>query len=394
MTLRRKILIISILSSVAFLATLGLLEIGARVLGFRGDPGFNKNKPRIPHAERGWAYKPHLKFSFLGTEGWVEGTTDGEGFRPTIACADKPDSPIVFCIGDSTTANAECPDDKTWPEAASNALLRAGIPCRMVNRGIRAYSTLQSLATLREALRDDRRAAQTRAVVYYFCGNDPNDNVDSTRPRYDSAQFKDGVPALREGPLSIVVPPREAWDKESVGKGRVWERSALFSFIRFCNRPRSAAAFKTGTLEWLAHFNGLAEGYNSRPMEQATMKVAMEELARECRSRKIPLLVCCHPIPPWQGDPRAQQEVIDLCGLSPEKLKSQADSYRSACDRVRRIAEEAGATFIPLAESLNGLSYREYAFSPSNFHLSARANQRIGETIAAAVRPVLERGGK
>jgi hypothetical protein len=385
-TRRRKILIVTILSSVSLLIILAVLEGGARLLGFKGIPTYSHRVTRMDHPERGWRQLPNLRFTQIGTAGWVEGNSDADGFRPLVSCRDRADSPIVICVGDSTTYDAACRNEETWPEAASLALAKSGIACRMLNRGLRGYSTIQALATLREALRNPSIAAHTKAVVYHFFTNDPKDNVSPIRPRFDPAEL---AKENREGPLPIlVVPPGP---EEGRGFfGRMTDHSALNSALRSLRLDRSPKAFAAGLREWLEKCHEMLQEFESDPQQRPVMRAALQELARECRLKGVPFFVSTFPFPPWQGDESARRAALDLLGETyAEKLRVQADAFRKFEDWLRKTLAEVGGTYIDTGHSQDGVPYRDYAFSPVDFHFSAAGERRVGETIAARLSGLL-----
>jgi len=388
MTQRRKVLIVAILSTSSLLVLVGLLEVGARVFGFRGVPKLHSTQPRIPHSTRGWAFKPNLAFSFLGTEGWVEGSTDAEGFRPVRSGRDLRDSPIVVCLGDSTTFSGESPDDRTWPEAASRALAEQGIAVRMLNRGIRGYNTVQSLLTLQETLKDEKVGRLVRAVVYHFCGNDPSENLAPGRPHLAAASPEGSFPAR---PLRVVIPPAsDALPSERRWTGKFYDRSAFAAAIRRAKLDVSRAAFQKGCTEYMDMFTGWYQDFVARPALQQSMKVALAELARECTARNVPLFVSFSIVPAWDGDKRCRRDLLDLSGESPEKFQTRASSYVVAFDWLRETTEEVGATFVDLRNCLAALSHREYVAAPDDWHFGPAANEKLGRAIAEHLRVRLQ----
>ena len=111
MTRRRKVAVIAILSSVAFVVILTVLEGGARLLGYQARSVRRFYWLRQYDPVLGWAYKPGSKFEFATTRGVIHGSTDGEGFRPLVGSANDSECPVILCLGDSFTFGGESPDD-------------------------------------------------------------------------------------------------------------------------------------------------------------------------------------------------------------------------------------------------------------------------------------------
>jgi hypothetical protein len=175
---------------------LALAEVVARLAGYPAEPSNPRDSYWMADAEIGYVCEPNAHFRFLGPNGWVPGSTDAAGYRPSLV---SDNSPGIICLGDSTTFSTEVEDGQTWPEAAGRHLAAAGKPSRMINRGVAGYSGLQSLLALRRTLA--RQSGALRAVVYHFCIND------AERQR---GRGRQGLPRRRR--------PPEAFDRGSRGR--------------------------------------------------------------------------------------------------------------------------------------------------------------------------------
>jgi lysophospholipase L1-like esterase len=393
MSRRKKLLFGTILFTGIFLLGLGTLELVARSCGYQAAPEIYHRTLWIPDSELGWQCKADGQFSYLGSRGWLRGSTDKNGFRPVLSCREDQKSPVILCLGDSTTFSAEVLDEETWPEAASRALATAGLPCRMVNRGIGGYSAVQSLLVLRRTLKDPDLANDIRGVVYHFCANDPAENFLPDRPHFEKTSVL-SMPGDSRKDAFRLIPPK-GWDGgRSLSikrvKQRVLANFATYSMIRSWSNDTGPASFKVGAGN---AFKVTLEGYSgflAQAHLREGMRYSLGELQKECEMRKIPLFVTSCNYAPWDADGAERREFSELTGIAVDDLRRQAETYHAACELLRRTAEEAGAVYIDLRGCLSGMSYREYAASPMDWHFSAAANERIGQAIARKLRPFLQ----
>ncbi|MBI4563351.1 MAG: SGNH/GDSL hydrolase family protein [Planctomycetes bacterium] len=388
---QRKFLIALTLSSTTFLALLLILELGARALGYRGAPRLYHQDLFVPDPELGWRCAPDGEFSYLATEGWVQGSTGKDGYRPLSPGPEQSRSPIVICLGDSTTFCAEVRDEETWPEAAAKALSQIGPPCRMLNRGVGGYSLLQELLALRLAFQDEHVAQNARAVVYHFCINDPIENFEGKGPKLDRKEFAAGATPPEIGSARILSP--QAWPRRGIKfrlKTAFLDNLALVAAIRAAGLDTSDEGFKRGGTA----NHGVSYDYFKRlldePHLQKGMSYLLAALAKECAARNVPLFVSSCVYPAWDDVGPSRRDFLDLTGWSQQEVEEQAKTYHAACDILREMTEEAGATYIDLRGCLAGMTHREYAVSPHDWHYSAAANERIGRAIAGRLRTLLD----
>lgn len=100
-------------------------------------------------------------------------TTDEFGYRNGFGWSADGESPIVLFLGDSFTFCAEVVDEQTGPSEVAR-LLGEETDVRVLNAGVRGYSTVQSKRMLIESL---ERFAEIKVAVYTFCGNDIGENI-------------------------------------------------------------------------------------------------------------------------------------------------------------------------------------------------------------------------
>lgn len=108
---------------------------------------------------------------------YVEGeplvTTDEFGHRNGLGWPGDGQSPIVLFVGDSIVFGSEVDDQQTGPSEVAR-LLSEEFDVRVLNTGVRSYSTLQAKRMLLECF---ERFPRIKVAVYTFCGNDLEENV-------------------------------------------------------------------------------------------------------------------------------------------------------------------------------------------------------------------------
>ena len=117
--------------------------------------------------------RPNDSYSSWYIEGEPLCTTDEHGYRNGFRWPGDGKSPIVLFVGDSVTFCSEVSDEQTGPSEVAK-LLAEEFDVRVLNTGVRSYSTLQAKRMLLECL---QRFAQIKLAVYTFCGNDLEENV-------------------------------------------------------------------------------------------------------------------------------------------------------------------------------------------------------------------------
>lgn len=161
-----------------FVAVLALVACGALVEGAARLAGFRPSAPdRATLETRLLISDPHLGFRYAPDAaehndafvGRPLVTTDGQGHRRTLQERDATTSVLV--CGDSMMFAAEVTDDAT-PSTRLAKFLQG--EARVVNLGVRGYSTLQSLRALEAALDAEPDVA---VAIYAYTPNDLFENL-------------------------------------------------------------------------------------------------------------------------------------------------------------------------------------------------------------------------
>jgi len=125
----------------------------------------------------GYRNRPHGVYQWWRMEGQPVVTTDEFGYRNGYGWTAEGESPIVLFLGDSFTFCAEVNDDRTGPSEVAKVLeasLGDDIRVRVLNAGVRSYSTLQSKRMMIECF---DRFPSIKVVVYTYCANDIVENI-------------------------------------------------------------------------------------------------------------------------------------------------------------------------------------------------------------------------
>jgi len=118
--------------------------------------------------------RPNGSYSSWYIEGEPLCTTGEHGYRNGFEWPGDGKSPILVFVGDSVTFCSEVSDEQTGPSEAAK-LLREEFDVRVLNTGVRSYSTVQAKRMLLECFR--RFPQKIKVAVYTFCGNDLEENV-------------------------------------------------------------------------------------------------------------------------------------------------------------------------------------------------------------------------
>lgn len=357
-------------SGVVFIFLVAVAEVVACLAGFTPAPPHPSLTFWTADDELGFVAAPNCHLRYLSSIGWVDGITDASGYRPVLTAADVADAPEVICLGDSQTFSGEVEDDKTWPEVAARYLLGRGKPCHMLNRGVYGYSGLQSMLHLRRIL---DKPGNYKAVVYYFCCNDPWENFNEVLPR----------PVLTPSGDSFAIKPQMRPPLGTISNVRFGFDTALLTAFRTWRFSLSDAAFRNGASANYPGSRGLYSDFVKDPKLQEGMRFVVKGMKEQCDRHHLPLYVSSVPQPFWDTDGPARKEIIALLSLT--DVSEDARIYHEGCDKLRQIVTECGGEYIDSRGLLDGMCCRDYAASPLDFHFSAKVNERIGAMIARAI---------
>jgi hypothetical protein len=173
--------------TIAVVATLGVVEVAFRVLGYR--PLYDVySKPDdfyVADPMVGWAYAPGATGEFVGPRPFpIEFRSNVRinslGLRGPEPTAVPPGGLRVLVLGDSLASGLEVAEDQTYSAVAAGLLsARLGVPVQFVNAGVRGYGTDQEWLLYQERLKQ----LHADVVIDHTVSNDPDDNVTLHRMR-------------------------------------------------------------------------------------------------------------------------------------------------------------------------------------------------------------------
>jgi hypothetical protein len=233
------------------------LELGFRLCGYEPAPGSTSetdhaNEPPQPEPcsyfaicdqYLGYRNRPHGAYRWHDMGGHPLSTTDEYGFRNGFGWTAEGQSPIVLFVGDSYTFCAEVNDDQTGPSEVGK-LLSKEFHIRVLNAGVRSYSTLQSKRMMIQCF---RQFPSILVVVYTYCANDVAENIvpnwgfpvkrplivrDETTGQFREAEVTNPVVPWGTSFLQWRAPPEPPPGFLAVLAGGLDQRSAVFHSCR------------------------------------------------------------------------------------------------------------------------------------------------------------------
>ncbi len=156
-----------------------ILEVLSRMAGYSGRaPTSITEMSRyfwVADERLGFRNRPNGTFINRAIRGSPRVTTDQYGNRNGYVCPAAGSHKTVLFAGDSFTFCAEVNDSETTASETAKILCSRGVYAQVINAGVRGYNTLQVRRRVEQEL---GRLPDARVVLYSFCSNDPDENVD------------------------------------------------------------------------------------------------------------------------------------------------------------------------------------------------------------------------
>jgi lysophospholipase L1-like esterase len=173
--------------TIAVVATLGVVEVGFRVLGYQPlyDVYAQPDKFYVADKLVGWSYRPGATGEFVGPQPYpitfrTHVRINSLGLRGPELTPVPPRGLRVLVLGDSLTSGLEVAEDETYSAVGAQLLSqRLGVGVQVVNAGVRGYGTDQELLFYRERLKQ----LHPDVVIVHENATDPGDNVTLHRMR-------------------------------------------------------------------------------------------------------------------------------------------------------------------------------------------------------------------
>jgi lysophospholipase L1-like esterase len=168
--------------AVAVVITVGAVEVGFRIAGYRSLAELYSH-PSYGYLRAdealGWSYQPGATGVFDGPHPFPvafrsEYRINSLGVRGPEVEPVAPGGLRVLVLGDSVASGLEVAENETY-SAVTSVLLsaRLGVPVQVINAGVRGYGTDQEWLFYRERL----KGLHPDAVVHHTIDNDPGDNI-------------------------------------------------------------------------------------------------------------------------------------------------------------------------------------------------------------------------
>jgi lysophospholipase L1-like esterase len=160
--------------AIAVVATLGVVEVAFRILGYRPiyEEYTDPDSFYVADAMAGWSYRPGATGEFVGPRPYPityrsHVRINSLGLRGPELTAVPPGGVRVVALGDSWTSGLEVAENETYSAVATGLLSeRLGVPVQVVNAGVRGYGTDQAWLFYRERLSQ----LHPDVVLYYYTG--------------------------------------------------------------------------------------------------------------------------------------------------------------------------------------------------------------------------------
>ena len=313
----------------------------------------------VPDTDLGMRYVPGAVWRFRHPEYTVEYAINEDGFRKPTPPAHLSASPGggILLLGDSFTFGQGVSYEATWGAIAEELLRQRGVGLHLINAGVQGMDTRSELLLLR------RLAPRYRpdAVVVGFLINDLYTNVPldtSARAKTGSADWS----RVREG---VFVRAGEAH---------------TFHLLQLARRIVTSSDAMYNKLYLAAPDRGefLRVPLSSRPRRQlAVTEQLLKQLAAECRSLNVPLVVLSIP-----------QQFQVLYRVA--QVGQAGDIDVTFYDRhFAELGRRDGFTWVATLDQLTKAKEPARLFFRLDGHLSAEGHAVVGQVLADALTPLV-----
>ena len=316
----------------------------------------------FPDPSFGMRYVPGAVYRFRHPEYRVEYAINEDGFRTAELGATHlaQQGLKLLLLGDSFTFGQGVPYEATWGAVAERELRAQGVRVETINAGMQGMDTRSELLLLRELGSRHR----PDVVVLGFLINDLYTNLPlepAERPRSDSGDWsrvRNHV-FVREGSA-------RTFHLLELARRIVTSNDAVYTAMYLAAPDRGEF---------------LRLPLTERPQRQLEVTDALfRQLVAECRKLGVPLVVVSIP-QQFQVLYRASQ------GEAPSEI--DVDLY----DRhFAELGSSAGFTWVPTLEPLARAKDPGRLFYRLDGHLSPEGHAIVGEVLAKALAPYLQRG--
>ncbi len=370
----------------------GMLEVGLRIAGFKPMSAAEAQFDPKPTAfgyfavcdeELGFRNRPDGCYKADQLEGTPTATTDAAGFRNGVGWTVGAKTPIVLFVGDSFTFCSEVNDGQTGPSEVARRL-SAKSPVRVLNAGVRGYSTLQAKRMLEECF---ERFPTIKVVVYSYYRNDFCENL---------------IPSM-QAPAKAPVMVRDA----ETGKLRVVEVTdpAVPFGASFAEKYRPSPSFgwRVRITNGLRTHSALIHAFMRGLRRLADRRAHVFELP-EGRTLEVPASLrwdTAGKLHDWAEDNGGREVLVELLKEMAEFCREHGAAFlttyatrgqednRPYEEEYERLCRTAGVRFVSVREQFTG-DTNAYAAR----HLDGQYDDHYGpkgtKAFAEALTPVIQ----
>jgi lysophospholipase L1-like esterase len=355
---RRDYLVLPLLSLTTVVLLLGVTEVGARILYPRQETDscgiYTASGPR---------YRPNCTSTLKNAEGpWATYEYNECGYRTTAGCGPKPAGAVrIVLLGSSVTHGAYVPYEKTFATRIGDLTARdLKRPVQIENLGITGYpNPLESYRRLDEAIK-----LAPDVVVFSLAATDVEKLRTEQVAERDNPNARFAEPkANRKAKLfdTLHKSVLEASTTVLMAQHFLFQDTDLWLRISLAGGDHIDYLHPPFTRAWETRFFDIT--------------ALVDEMAGRLRARDIPLILVALPTR------------VQVAMLSPKRRQPGVDAWAFG-RRMKRVAEEAGATYVDLIYPLS-LQKRpeELYYVVDSSHPTSDGH----EFIAREITPVVER---
>jgi hypothetical protein len=356
---RRDYVVLPLLSLATILFLLIVSEAGARVFW----PQAEEDSCLI-RSSVGLRFRPNCTSILKAAEGsWTTDRYNECGYRTTSPCGPKPAGTLrVVLLGSSTTHGLFIPYEQTFAAQMGNSVARdLKRPVQIENLGVPGlFSPLECYRRLNEAI-----GLEPDAVVFSVAPDDLENRMDPGQ----LAQRDDPAPHFTR---PAIIRDRTAWQRlhmlllqetsVQVAQHYLFQNTDTFLRIYLAYGDKGGFLRQPFPPGWEARF--------------ADLQTLVDEMAERLRSRGIPLVLVALP------------SRVEAALLMPQRRRPRVDAFAFG-NRIQRMAEESGATYIDLMHPFSQLPRPEDLYFVVNSHLTGEGQGEVARQLTPAVERIL-----
>ena len=386
--------------TVAVVATLGVVEVGFRILGYQPLYEVYAQPDKFYVADKvvGWSYRPGATGEFVGPQPYpitfrTHVRINSLGLRGPELTPVSRGGLRVLVLGDSLTSGLEVAEDETYSAVAAQLLSqRLGVGVQLINAGVRGYGTDQELLLYRERLKQ----LHPDVVIVHENATDPGDNVTLHRMRrvFGKPAFVLGA----DNTLHLIGQPVPDYPRCS-------EYRVIDGVVRRIDgdRARIVCWLQMNLANHSAFFSFVAERLQRNPtLVKALFNMGSYDQALQSTVDPLP------PPAPEPPPPAGDTPPPPAVDIPPPPLDYAHRLTSALITQMAHDARHDGARFVLMGQDVDLQKLDMAAFEqegislvridpafgpetliPTDGHPNALGHRRIGELLADQIDPLL-----